>query len=390
MRCSVSYQSAFYGAAGGFGLDFVLSRDLKMPRKGKRRRVLKGCYEDSSGIEVRIVVGGEIYSERMPLDSTKAELQAKHAELKDRGHRETPASQRGTLAADTKRYLKLVAHLASAKERRAHLEAWCKRLAETGRHRITASDVLAARVAWLKQKPPLAPKTINHRVDTLRHLYRTLDGKKAATPCDDVAPLHVPKTPIQRVPDALILKVDQALQVMEQRRDAPPWDAKTRARFRVFVSTGKRPCEIMRAEPSDVNLEARVWVPRDAKGGFCPGVYLNDDMLAAWQLFIEAKAWGRYSTGNFARTLRSAGWPEKLRPYQARHTFGITLSEAGVDLQDVSTAMGHRDVRTTRKSYVPVLNSRLQRLSETVAGRFSGWSVAPESDPDAKPLTDKT
>jgi len=39
-----------------------------------------------------------------------------------------------------------------------------------------------------------------------------------------------------------------------------------------------------------VNLEARVWVPRDAKGGYSPGVYLNDDMLAAWTLFIEARA----------------------------------------------------------------------------------------------------
>ncbi len=44
------------------------------------------------------------------------------------------------------------------------------------------------------------------------------------------------------------------------------------------------------ARPEDVNLEARVWVPRDAKGGYSPGVYLNDDMLAAWTLFIEARA----------------------------------------------------------------------------------------------------
>lgn len=354
-----------------------------MPRKGKRLRIAKGIYKDSGGYEVRVTVGKTPYYARLPKDSTLDELKRKRADLEAHGRTATPRAERHTLRADAPRYLKLMHHLESWKDRQAHLSAWSALYGEVYRHRITASDVFAARIRW--RQDGLAPKTINHRVATLRHLYRTLDGKHATTPCDDVTPLEVPKTPIQRISNDLILTVDHKLQAMEAKRTGPPWNGKTRARFRVFVSTGKRPIEIMRTQPGDVNLEARVWVPRDAKGGFCPGVYLNDDMLEAWKLFIAEHAWGRYSTGQFAATIRKAGWPADVRPYHARHTTWITASELGIDLEDISAGAGHRDTRMTRKAYVPVLNSRLQSMSQRLDGRFGGWkNVAPTLEPSSK------
>ena len=361
-----------------------------MPRTGKRRTIERGVYQDSSGYEVRVTVGGHVYMARMPKDSTLDELRLRRAQLEATGRTETPKVERGTLTADAARYIRLMQHLESWKDRQAHLAAWCALYGSVYRHRITVADVLKARVRWLKT---LAPKTINHRVSTLRHLYRTLDGKNARTPCDDVTPLEVPKTPIQRITNEVILAVDRRLQEMERRHTndkgkpvKPMPDAKTRARFRVFASTGKRPVEIMRAKPGDVNLEQRVWVPRDAKGGFCPGVYLNDDMLAAWQLFIAENAWGTYNQGSFSRTLRSAGWPAGVRLYQARHSMWITASELGIDLNDIATGAGHKDPRMTRKAYVPVLNSRLQAMSERMDGRFGGWQSVGKSGPgETKP-----
>lgn len=350
-----------------------------MPRTGKRRTITKGVYLDSGGYEIRVTVGGRPYSARLPKDATLDELKKKRAQLEARGRTDTPRVERGTLAADALRYIRLIRHLESWKDREAHLTAWIALYGHVARHRVVREDILRARVQWLGSGR--APKTVNHRVDTLRNLYRTLDGRRAWTPCDDIEPLHVPKTPIERISNELLLTVDQNLQAMEAKRTGPPWDGKTRARFRVFVSTGKRPCEIMRTQPSDVNLKARVWVPRDAKGGFCPGVYLNDDQRAAWELFIAENAWGSYSTGSFARTIRSAGWPEGVRPYQARHTTWITASEMGIDLEDISVGAGHKDPRMTRRVYVPVLNSRLQRLGEALAGRFQGWPVVPVRAP---------
>ncbi len=347
-----------------------------MPRKGKRRTITIGVYQDSGGYEVRVVVGGVPYGARMPPDSTLEELKRKRAQLEARGRTETPRTERATLAADAPRYIRLIKHLESWQDRQAHLSAWIALYGSTMRHRITSNDVLAARVQWLQH---LAPKTINHRCDTLRHLYHLLDGKQAPTPCDDVTHLHVTKTPIQRVSDALILAVDANLQQGEARGHLR--DAKTRARFRVLVSTGKRPCEVMRAQPSDVNLEARVWVPRDAKGGFSPGAYLNTDQLSAWRLFIEAKAWGPFNHGNFSRVIRTAGWPAGVRAYNARHTTWITARERGVPLQDVADGAGHRDTRLTKRFYTGVLNGPLQAMSEALDGRFQGWPVVPESAP---------
>lgn len=355
-----------------------------MPRKGKRKTVTRNVYLDSGGFDVRVVVGGTAYSARMPLDSTLAELKSKRAELESRGRTDTPRPARHTLQADTPRYLRLVAHLASAKDIAGHLEAWNAALGTIARHRLTPRDVLEVRNAWLAAG--LAPKTVNNRVQTLRNLYRRLDGKRATTPCDDLDPLPVPKTIIQRVTDETILAVDLKLQEHElDGKHSVLKDGKTRARFRVFVSTGKRPCEIMRAQPQDVDFEARVWVPRDAKGGYCPGVYLNDDQLAAWRLFAQTNAWGKYNHGNFGRVIRHAGWPATVRPYQARHTMWITAVERGTPLDIVADGAGHKGGgRLTKQFYTGVLNGPLQAMSERMDGRFRGFSVVPASAPSRK------
>lgn len=367
-----------------------------MPRRARKLRIKKGIYRfgPDGPYQLKITVGGQTRWGSAPSDATNRELNAAYAALASRAQQETPPVIRGTLEADSRRYLKLIQHLESWRDRKAHLSAWIALLGKVQRHRITASDVLKARVRWLRESrivttpkgrtktlPPVGTKTINHRVDTLRHLYRTLDGRTAKTPCDEIVPLGVAKTPIQRVTNQLILKVDRSLQEMERRRTGRPMSPKTRARFRVYAASGKRPGEIMRIRREDMNFEARVWVPRDAKGGFTPGVYLNDDLLAALRFFDEVNAYGAFSTGAFQRTLISAGWPKNIRPYQMRHTTWITASELGIDLQDIAIGAGHKDPRMTRKAYVPVLNSRLQKMSEALSGRFDGWPVAPIRGP---------
>lgn len=288
-------------------------------------------------------------------------------------------AERGTksegFSRDADRYVNtFTKHLASAKSRRLEVECWKRVFLKRPRGTIKPADVAKARMDWLAAG--LSPKTVNNRVDTLRHLYRCLDGRRAWTPCDDLNKLHVHRQPMQFVTNETILAVDKRLQELEQiewHKKEGVRGAKVRARFRVTVSTGRRPSELMRTIPSDVNMERRIWLPRDGKGGFSPGVYLNDDMLAAWQLFIDADAWGKYNTGRQADTLYRAGWPKGIQPYQARHTLGITASEGGVDLDDVGAMLGHKRRETTRKHYVPVLNSRMQRASESLEGRFKAW-----------------
>jgi integrase len=165
----------------------------------------------------------------------------------------------------------------------------------------------------------------------------------------------------------------------------------------VRASTGKRPSEIMRAQPSDVNLQRREWRVRDGKGGWSEGLYLNDEMRDAWKVFIKADAWGSFRTGSMMNTLRSAGWQPHgdafTRAYELRHSAGIALSDAGIDLSDISGFLGHTDLRTTRQTYVPIRQARMQRASEALNGRFGGWIVpaaVPATGVDARGLTGRS
>jgi integrase len=190
-----------------------------------------------------------------------------------------------------------------------------------------------------------------------------------------VKPLPVPVSPKILVPAGIFRSVAANLT-----------DPKTQARFQVIASTGVRPAELKRAEPTDVDLERRVWIVRTAKGGEPRAFWLNDDMKAAWESFIAAGAWGYFDASDYAKALYAAGWPKDVRPYQARHSVTLELGERGIDLGDVQRWLGHRQVSTTRKHHAPVLASRLKQASEILAGRFHGWQPDGERN-DSSPST---
>jgi integrase len=292
----------------------------------------------------------------------RAKLTKRHPQPEHRG-------QTGTLAKDAERYYPLIKHLADWVSRRSEIRAWLPDLGETHRHMIVREDVLRIRGGWVQAD--VAAKTINNRVTALRNLFHLLDGDENPTPCDGVKPLMPPKVPPQIVTADVI---NRTLDALERRAAAGHMHAAAdRARLMVLASTGKRPCEIERTKPADVDLRRRVWIARDAKGGFCPGVYLNDEMVLAWEAFVLAGAWGPFPD-HFPRRLRDAGWPADLRPYNLRHSTWIEASERGNDLSDIQAGAGHKLMATTRRHYVPVLSSRMQRLSESLEGRF-GWKV---------------
>lgn len=355
-----------------------------MPRKVPRKTLAPGIYRDGKHIEIRVTVNKITEIETLPGDTALEEAKRARARLKARAMTAHPRPEAFTLEADAATYLKLQQHLVSYRNKKAMLAHWSARLGHVQRHRITPQAIAACRILWLDAGA--RPKTINHRVSVLKHLYTTLDGPDSYNPCTTISPLPVPKTPIRRVSEATILAIDAKLQQLERDADKKGrrFDgAKTRARFRVLVSTGRRPSEVMRAEPSDVDLEQRVWVVRDGKGGWSPGLYLNDDMLAAWRLFSHAQAWGAFNISSFGDTLRRAGWPKDVRLYNLRHTTLIEAIERGGDMADVQTFAGHKSLSTTR-IYTGVRRSRMERLSTLLEGRFGGFPEVPKNDPDDK------
>ena len=338
----------------------------------RRKRLGVGIYRDRYGVRAVVRVGSRennrIREKRFPFETPIREIKAwqdsTRVELK-RTQRRLGMAAPGTLEADAQRYLAQVRHLASYKSRVCEVNAWTTLYGRLRRLQITGEHVRKARAAWVADN--YSPKTINNRVQTLRHLYRVLDGRHSPTPTDEVAKLTVPESVKTLVPAKVFRHVADTLA-----------DVKTCARFMVIASTGVRPAELKRAEPGDIDLERRVWVVRTAKGGAPRVFWLNDDMLAAWNAFITANAWGHFDGSDYAKRLYAAGWPKHVRPYQARHSVALELAERGTDIGDVQGWLGHRDVATTRKFYAPVLVSRLKRASETLNGRFGSWAPGTE------------
>jgi site-specific recombinase XerD len=333
----------------------------------RRKRIAKGVYRDRYGLSATVKVGtgtaARQREKRFPFDTPLRDIKAWQGDTRSelgRAIGRSSDSPRGTLTDDATAYLTQVKTLASYKSRVCEVNAWTALYGRLRRSQITSEHVRKARGTWLEEK--YTTKTVNNRVQTLRHMYRVLDGSKAPTPADDVAPLPV-------APSAKILVPAKVFRTVAGNLT----DAKTRARFMVIASTGVRPAELKRAEPADVDLERKAWIVRTAKGGEPRAFWLNDDMVAAWKAFIAADSWGAFDGSDYAKALYAAGWPKDVRPYQARHSVALELGERGIDLADVSAVLGHRQITTTRRHYAPVLVSRLKGASERLEGRFDGW-----------------
>lgn len=331
-----------------------------MPRS-KWKKIATGIYRDGTRLRAIVNAASGRIEKSFALDADLGAIKlwrnTEKVRLDTRARRKPLPGKAGTITADARRYVSQVKHLASWKSRRSELDAWIAALGpKMNRARITEEQVRKAVSDW--QHAGVAVRTCEHRVATLRHMFKTLDGSDVLTPCDRVK-FQLPETQPVYVPAALIQKVARTLPFKD-----------TRARLMVLATTGVRPSELMRTLPDDVNLKERIWIIRTAKGGTRPAMRLNDNMVAAWEAFIAAKAWGRYDTSTHAKRLYEAGWPEGVRPYNARASFGMELSRQGADLADIQQILGHRNIKTTRAYYVPREDSRIAAALESVGKRF--------------------
>ena len=361
------------------------------------KRLTTGVYR--SKYSIRAVVNTSVgrKEKRFPPDTPIPDIKRWRNEIKGkfaamaRRRPKPPAARRGTLRADIERYIKTLT-IVSWKTRRSELKAWAALYGDLPRYRITGEMVQRAVKLWMTPeggrlvgrgqdavRKPYQTWSIRHRIEALRALYKALDGKDAITPVDSVSfekpvdgnPVFVSPKTIMDVAAVLAQRATSPHRARRKQTDnvAEAW--KTRARFLVLATTGARPVELMRALEGDVDLTVRIWAIRTAKGGIARVLRLNTpEMLMAWKVFIKAEAWGEYDTSRHAKRVRLAGWPDGIRPYALRGTWGMELSRRGADLADIQHLMGHSDIETTRLFYVPAENSRLAAATKATSGRI--------------------
>jgi integrase len=330
-----------------------------------------GIRRDRYGWRAYVKVGPHQREKRYPPDTTIKTMQDWRDECRV-ALRKLPrpaAGRTGTFGADVKGYLAAVKPtlaLATYKSRVCELDAYMAVYRNVPRADITRDGLLMLRTRWMtgggkrRGKAGIAVKTIRNREAALRHLYHRLDGKKAETPLDDLPVL--PKTPANPR-FVTVAKIRAVAKHIE--------DPKTRARFMVLTSTGQRPAQLKRAQPTDVNLRTRLWLVRPAKHGHPIPVTLTDDMIAAFKALKKAKAWGHFDGSDYAKELYAAGWPKDIRPYNAKHTVAITLAEHGAEWEDIKDFFGHTDIKTTR-IYTGLIAARGRHTSQHLQGRI-GW-----------------
>jgi len=333
----------------------------------------------------------------------------------------------GTLEADVARYLPQIAGRPSTKADTSHLRAWLAveiqgvRLGTLRRTAVTTELVNLAIAQWrtmpsshnvrrvrvaahardgrplpaYERKAPVtsgavvSDRTIRHRCRVLTDLYHALDGRRTITPVDDARIPKIPKDHPIGVDVATVLavawKLAQATVSMPRVRAPHDPEAyavretarrrdrqQTYARYVVLVTTGQRPCQVMRAHPEDLDLEIGTWLVRSAKLEPAHTITLTADMRQAWQAFIDAEAWGVYDTTTHANRVHEAGWPRGVRPYNARHTLMMDALKAGIDLGDVQALAGHTSPLTTRRTYAPHQIDRQRAVSQKLEGRLAG------------------
>jgi integrase len=356
-----------------------------MGRQGARRKIARCIYEDDGGVSIVVQVRDRRCEKRFPL-GTDLEILLKNrdqlrADLRD----VEPAIVRGTLAADAKRYLRLIAGRPGFKADRSHLRAWLDRLASKPRGRITGEDVGAALGAWRTHglhvggrgartrtatKAPASEKTLKERWRVLRHLYKRLDGPKAPTPCDDVArpkpaaatPVGVHASIVQRVADAFLARAAGTKAKSPERQDY--------ARYLMVTTTAQRPAQLQRAIAEDFHLGEQFWIVRGAKGGPTHAIHLNKDMRAAVKRFLSSGAIGWYETQQLLDLARELGWPPRIPLYNARHSVAIDAIAAGADLGDLQALLGHASIETTRRFYAGIIRLRQRNVGKRLEGRL--------------------
>jgi len=364
-----------------------------MGRHGARRKIAKNIYVDAEGYaSVVVQVRGQQQELRFDPGTELETLEKQRDQLRADLHDQAPASARGTLAHDAVRYLKQIAGRPGFKADRSHLRAWLDKFGPRQRARLNAGDVRTAIAEWRKHgthvggrgtrtrraiAAPASEKTLMERYRVLRHLYKTLDGPKAKTPCDDVErPKPAAATPVG-VDVRIVQKVATALETRARGTKVRSPERQDYARYLMLTTTLQRPAQLMRAIAEDFHVTSQFWIVRGAKGGPTHAIHLNKEMRAAVRLLLAAGALGPYEEpaqqtcqANLLELARAHGWPKTIPLYNARHSGAIDAIEAGADLGDLQAMLGHASIDTTRRFYAGILRLRQRNVGKRLEGRL--------------------
>jgi len=212
----------------------------------------------------------------------------------------------------------------------------------------------------------LAGRSLARHLSAWRGFFAWLGrrGEVVGNPCDGVKPPRSPK----RLPKAL--SADEAARLLEEpgQDDDPAIQARDRAMFELFYSSGLRLAELVGLQWRDLELmlaedEVRVTGKR-GKTRIVPVGRQAREALLAWRMLRDTVAGadeaalfvGRRGRRIHPRVVeerlehhaRQAGLPRHVHPHMLRHSFASHVLQSSGDLRAVQEMLGHASIASTQ------------------------------------------
>lgn len=268
---------------------------------------------------------------RFAADAGIREMKRRQANTCAALSRETLRIRRDPPTADVPRYMTVMKRrLKHADLREDEINAWFPTFGERRGDSIETEEIRQQVLRW--EADGFAASTISHRLSALSQLFEVLDGKKAYNPVLKITRLKEPKAkPDGKAPDT-IQKVFAALEARVHRYNR---GHKTLARLKVIALTGMRHSQVMRLESDHVFVDHDppfVIVEEPGKDGEPHAKPLTSDGVEAFNLFVSAEAWGKFSQSAVYKSWKlgceQAG-VRFLNPYKLRHSYATALRAQG-------------------------------------------------------------
>lgn len=220
-------------------------------------------------------------------------------------------------------------------------------------------------LAYLHTKS-LSPKTINHKMSSLRGLYRYLQKEELV---DDNPFLLVEslKEP-QRQPDFLYM--DEMLDLLDSIDIHTPLGRRNKAMLELMYASGLRCSEVVELQISQIDFSRQLlfihgkggkdrYVPFHDYASDLLEDYIESDrqdiMLKSHQEhdYVFVNKFGKPLTNRGVedivnRVVRDYDPTKKIHPHTIRHSFATHLLEQGIDIRVVQELLGHSNLSTTQ------------------------------------------
>jgi integrase/recombinase XerD len=226
------------------------------------------------------------------------------------------------------------------------------------------AQFLSELAAGDRERPAVAPATIQRKAACLRSFYRHLRREEIIAH-DPTADLRAPRKS-QRLPQ--VLTRDEVATLLAAPRGNAPAALRDRALLELMYACGLRASEAVDLTVGAVDLRAGIvrargkgskerLIPVGRQAVAAARTYLEHGrprlvgMREERHLFVNHRGAGLTRQGLYKivqRHARAAGLEGRMSPHTLRHTFATHLLAGGCDLRSLQEMLGHADVATTQ------------------------------------------